>query len=723
MQLRTSPGMSAGQDISTGFKHYLVQGSLGEGGFGQVFEAWDSKLRRKVALKRFKDVGPARPGLDLVREARMAASLRHPAYVQIYSVEEDDDGQTIVMELIDGQTLKQVLAPGPLPEHAAIDIVRQVAEAMDEAHQQGLVHGDLKPSNIMLEHSGKVRILDFGLAANLDADATTSSAGSDPQGTIAYMAPELLTGARSSVLSDIYALGVVLFELLTGQRPFRELNGLALAAASVQSSSLSWDYASGLNPGLVRLIQAMTARQPEQRMPAMRAVAAALAGDPVLAGDTTPAPWQPPRTPRRWRRALLPAALLGASLCVVAGVLFWPRANPGTASAPIPQASYSTSREMSSGLAALRLYDRPGKLDEAASHFQRILQAEPEHAGAIAGMSLMYARRHQTDKQDEVWLRKASAAAQQALALDDHLALAHAADGVALARAGKGPESLERFAQALRLEPDNVFAQLGKVSALLSLRRYDDAMAEARHGLAVHPDERSFADLIGRIHFEQGDFVAAENAFRQSLRIQPDAVYAYANLNAALQRQGRVDEAMRVLQRGLEVRPNAWLYGNLGNALFEKGDYPGAVSAFENAVSPAKGNPNDYLGWANLADALQWIPGREPQAKRAYQRAQELLQPQLARAPNDVTLSSRMALYLARSGERQRAGELIERALAQASNSLEVQFRAALVFELGGQRERAIAALLKARKLGYPVSAINAEPDLVALRRDARYRP
>ncbi|UUZ55725.1 tetratricopeptide repeat protein [Massilia sp. H-1] len=275
----------------------------------------------------------------------------------------------------------------------------------------------------------------------------------------------------------------------------------------------------------------------------------------------------------------------------------------------------------------------------------------------------------------------------------------------------------------MRLEPDNVFALLGRTSALLTLRRYDEALTQAKDGLAMHPDERSFADLTGRIHFEQGDYAAAEKAFRQSLAIQPDAVYAYANLNAALQRQGRGDEAMRVLQRGLEVRPNAWLYGNLGNALFAKGDYPGAVAAFENAVSPAKGNPNDYLGWANLADALQWIPGREPQAKQAYQRAQALLQPRLTRAPDDVTLSSRMALYLARSGERVRSGELIERAMTLAPTSLEVHFRAALVFELGGQRSAPIAALLKARKLGYPVSAIDAEPDLVALRRDARYQP
>ena len=716
--------MSAEHENSGSFKHYLIRNCLGEGGFGQVYEAWDDKLGRKVALKRLKHAGQGQAGQDLIREARLAASLRHAAYVQIYSVEDDEDSQIIVMELIDGRTLKQVLEGGPLTAPAALDVVRQTAQAMAEAHLQGLVHGDLKASNIMLEHSGTVRILDFGLAARINADATASNIGSGPQGTIAYMAPELLSGARASAASDIYALGVVLYELLTGQRPFRDLNGLALAAAVVQSSSRSWEFPPQLDVALVRAIEHMTARVPQQRPPDMYAVADAMTE--VLTGTGHPSllpAREQVRVARHWRRAVLPALL--AIAIGVAAVQLWPRFSTVTTVQNVTSQAvtpYSTSQEMTRGLAALRLYDRPGKLDEASRHFSRILQAEPAHAGAIAGMALMYTRRYQSENQDEVWLRKASAAAQQALKLDSHLALAHVADGVVLARAGKSGPGLVRLDHALRLDPGNVFALLGKVTALLTLRRYDDALAQAHNGLALHPTERSFADLAGRIHFEQGNYAAAEKSFRNSLRIEPDAVYAYANLNAALQRQGRADEAMQVLQRGLQVRPNAWLYGNLGTALFGQGDYPGAVAAFENAVSPTTGNPGDYLGWANLADALQWIPGREPEARRAYQRARQLLQPRLARAPEDATLASRMALYMARSSEAGSAGPLINRALAAAPDSLDVQFRAALVFELGGNRTRAIETLLKARTLGYPVSAIDAEPDLVALRRDARYR-
>jgi serine/threonine-protein kinase len=733
MQPRPSTALYAEHTAAGDFKHYQIQGCLGEGGFGQVFEAWDSKLRRKVALKRLKHTGsPA--GRGLLDEARLAASLRHAAYVKIYSIEEDEQSQSIVMELVDGETLKQLLAGGPLAHGAAVDIVRQIAEAMQEAHQRGLVHGDLKPSNLMLERSGAVRILDFGLAAQVHADATTSNIEAEPQGTIAYMAPELLTGARTSELTDIYALGVVLFELLAGHRPFPELSGLPLAAALLQSSSQHWPFPAGLDPALVRMIQDMTARQPDQRVPGMQAVCARLAADcgaalsaPAPAPVPTPSGQSAPR-PAWWRsaprRAVMPALAGGAVVVVaLAAINLWPAPPPAPAAPPPLEVPYSTAQEMAAGLTALRLYDRPGKLDEAARHFNRVLEHERDHAGAIAGMALVYARRDQSDNQDDVWLMKATAGAQQAIRLNEQLGLAHAALGIALERAGKSEEALERLSHALRLEPTNVFALLGRVSALLTLRRYDDALDQAAHGQALYPDERSFADLAGRIHFEQGNYPEAERAFRHSLLLQPDAVFAYANLNAVLQRRGRIEEALQVLQRGLQVRPNAWLYTNLGNALFVQGDYAGAAAAFENAVSPDKGNPNNYLGWANLADALQWIPGRDAQAREAYRRAHDLLQPRLDRAPHNVTLSSRMALYLARSGESARARDLIERALAQAPGALDVQFRAALVFELTGSRERAIEALIKARTLGYPTKTIEAEPDLVALRRDPRYRP
>jgi len=175
------------------------------------------------------------------------------------------------------------------------------------------------------------------------------------------------------------------------------------------------------------------------------------------------------------------------------------------------------------------------------------------------------------------------------------------------------------------------------------------------------------------------------------------------------------------LQQGLQVRPNAWLYGNLGTALFARGDYAGAAAAFEDAVSPSKGNPGNYLGWANLADTLLWIPGRAGEATQAYAKARKLLALRLERAPDDVVLVSRMGLYAARAGDRADAQAFMEHALQLAPRSMDVHFRAGLVLELTGNRSRAIEELLLARKYGLPEKAIDSEPDLVGLRRDPRY--
>ncbi len=689
--------------------HYELRGRLGEGGYGQVFEAWDSKLQRPVAIKCIKHGA----GADLVREARVGAALRHPAFVKVHAVEEDGATQAIVMELVPGQTLKQVLAAGPVARADALAWTRQIAEAMQEAHTAGLVHGDLKPSNLMLEPGGAIRILDFGLAQNLDVLATAPVSSSALQGTIAYMAPERMLGAQLAPQADVYALGLILYEMVCGARPFAALDGLALAAAQVQTSSDGWTYPLDASPQLIALIRAMTARQPAQRLAGMAEVL-----DGLAQLDTAPTvPARPARAPLPKRTRYLAAgalsvALLGAGAWIAAPHL----AALGTTLAP-----FSESLELEQGLEAVKLFDRPGSLDKAEAHFRRILERQPDSAAAAAGMSLMYALRYQTDKSDETWLQRADASAQRAAQLNDQLALSHVARAWVLDMQGKREEALHAHAEGLRLDPFNYFAWYGQAAALRRMHRYDEARIKLAEAMRRFPQERTFTDELGSVEYEQANYPAAERAFRRSIALQPDAVIAYGNLNAALLRQNRDEEALQVLQQGLQIRPSAKLYTNLGNALFLRQDYVGAAAAFENAVSPTRGAPSEYQLWANLADTLNWIPGREAQARAAYQKARELLTPRLARAPNDVLLVSRMGLYAARLGDRAAAADLLPRAIALAPNSADVQFRAALAHELLGQRDAAVVAINNARRLGYPVKFIEAEPDLVALRRDERY--
>jgi len=155
--------------------------------------------------------------------------------------------------------------------------------------------------------------------------------------------------------------------------------------------------------------------------------------------------------------------------------------------------------------------------------------------------------------------------------------------------------------------------------------------------------------------------------------------------------------------------------------LFGRGDYVGAVAAFESAVSGDKGNPNDDVGWAKLADTLSWLPGRSEAANKAYDKARALLQIRLNQSPSNVDLLSRMALYAAKLGDNTESLSKLQRVIALAPDNPEVQFRAAVSYEILGKRNEALSALAKARHLGYSSKLIEAEPELLVLRRDPKY--
>ncbi|MES2317593.1 MAG: protein kinase [Pseudomonadota bacterium] len=698
--------------------HYQLRKCLGEGGYGQVYEAWDQMLYRSVALKCL-NTPSSEPGSDkLIGEARLAASLQHLAFVKIFGFEDDGRSQYIVMELVRGNTLRSHVADCPSNPAHALDIIHQVASAMAEAHASGLIHGDLKPGNLMLEPGGAIRILDFGLARHIDPLATQSCSPEDPLGTIAYMAPERLAGRPSSPGTDIYSLGVILYQLVTGERPFATLQGLALASAHMHTDSSQWQFPSGIAPGLLQLILAMTARNTAQRVPSMLAICERI--DQLRGTTTIPAPVAAPRW--RWRAPRIPklAWLLGTAMLAGAGTLGLVQLAPGWLGTSAP--AYSESAAMQAGMDNLRHYDRDGAIDRALKNFATVLAHKPAHAAAAAGQSLAYSIRYNGDERDEVWLTRAAAAATLALRDDDQLALAHAARAWVAALQGHNEDALAAADRALALDPADMYALNAKIDVLLRMQRFDDARALIVAAQARMPAERAFTDLEGTMHYRRSNYAAAEKAFRRSVTLDPEGVQSYASLSAALLHLDRGDEALAVLQQGLRLQGSGGLYGNLGTVLFSRGDFVGASTAFKHAVSAAKGGPNDYLKWANLADALRWVPGREQAARDAYRRAGQLLRPLLARAPNDPTFLTRMGLYTAHLGDAAQALKWTERGAAAAPANPNVRFRAALANELSGQRSAALAHLARATALGYPFTLIESEPELVALRRDSRYQ-
>jgi eukaryotic-like serine/threonine-protein kinase len=250
---------------------FTIETPLGAGGMGEVYRARDSRLGRSVALKVLSD-GFTFDGehLDrLMREAQLLASLNHPNIAAIYGVEEAEGVRALVLELIDGPTLAERIALGTIPWREALAIARQIAVALEAAHDHAIVHRDLKPANVKPTHEGTVKVLDFGLAKALNPNAAVFVA--DPAksptltvhstqvgvilGTAAYMAPEQARGRAVDRRADIWAFGVVLYEMLTGKPPFGG-EGIADVLAKVLESEPDWESLPLDTPsGIRRLLQ------------------------------------------------------------------------------------------------------------------------------------------------------------------------------------------------------------------------------------------------------------------------------------------------------------------------------------------------------------------------------------------------------------------------------------------------------------------------------------
>ena len=214
--------------IGKTISHYKILEKIGEGGMGVVYKAEDTKLKRTIALKFLPPemMREKESKGRFIQEAQAAAALSHPNICIVYEIDEADGHNFIAMEYIEGHSLKEKIASGPVGIDEALDIVGQMAEGLGEAHQKGIVHRDIKPANIMLTQRGQAKIMDFGLAKLEWGVALTKTA--TIMGTVAYMSPEQAQGEKVDLRTDIWALGAVLYEMLSGERPFKSAHDQAV---------------------------------------------------------------------------------------------------------------------------------------------------------------------------------------------------------------------------------------------------------------------------------------------------------------------------------------------------------------------------------------------------------------------------------------------------------------------------------------------------------------
>jgi serine/threonine protein kinase/tetratricopeptide (TPR) repeat protein len=775
---------------SPGAGRYTRRSLLGRGGMGEVFAAYDERLRRHVAIKRIRTAegeGKGEGGGEITsrrarleQEAHLLAQLGHPAIVQVFDVFEDEGGDWVVMELVLGRTLAAVLDEAPVSIDHALSYGHAIAGALDAAHRHGIIHRDLKLENVMLSEPGQIKILDFGLAKQLvpHGDAAALSLEGQVLGTVRAMSPEQARGLEVDERSDLFSLGVLLYELLAGLTPFAGATPLdtIVRVSTHRQTSLAElpGTAERIPHALSELVDQLLEKAAELRPPSAAVVRDRLHA--IAASRPRPAPAgsapdhdgvaepssthqrraqlgepetqisrvglaagsQPPRGPRAGRRRLWLAGLGAAVAVSVIGILIGSTAKPSPSRAPsltsapasplaagppvAPAPSRDPRAEYERGMALLRDFHRPGAIDEAAGVFQRLLREDEGSAPAYAGLARAYWYRYRvTDaSRDSMFLSQAQAAADRAVALDAFLVDARLSHGLVALELGQVEQAERDVQAALALDGKNADVYDAMAQLHRHQQRLDEAEAAYRTAITLAPRARQLYDDLGGLQVERGEYQEAIPLFEKSIALAPDSPYGYSNLGAVYLLQGRYDAAAQRFQDALKIRPSSSLYSNLGTVLFAQGLYGPAAVAFERALAMG-GAANDYLRWANLADAYRQLPDAAGQARDHYDQAITLIDAELARSPQDPTLRSRRALYLAKRGDCQRADTGLASLIDARDLTPYAVFRIAVTLEICGHRPRALAALDRALASGFSLAEIGNDPELRALRADPAY--
>lgn len=547
---------------------YQVTAKLGAGGMGEVYRATDTRLGREVALKLL----PPQTAHDeaarakLVEEARNASTLNHPHICHIYEVNEAGGVTYFAMELAEGAPLGRRIPPDGLPEETVIRFGEQIAGALAHAHERGVLHRDLKSGNVMVTPAGQAKVLDFGLALRLGkaelaevtrSKITVQQAGSIA-GTLAYLAPEVLRGDAASERSDIWALGVLLYEMASGAMPFEGRTGYELTSAILRESPRPLERVS---PALRAVVQRSLAKEPGQRYQKAAEVRAAL----EVAGSSSVVA-QP--AARVAGRGWMWAAVSGVGVVAIALAIAQP---------------WKGASESPGGVAAPAAAGPPG-----SAFLIQYPSANPE-ANELLQRAMMFTR-FQLDP------LRARPMLERALELDPKFTEA---------RVNYALTYIVGVETGLSNDAGDIFR----------------AEEELRRALQEAPSMTRAHALLGAVHFYQGRLDLAEAEAQQSIRLSPKDLGGRMWSLILGRFSGETERPLRVAQEVIEIEPLFWPPRNhLGELLREQGKIAEAIREQEKVleqdpqnVTALRSLARTYLDAGRLPLARQTLERLRPQ--------------------------------------------------------------------------------------------------------------
>ncbi len=778
-----------GQTLS----RYKITGMLGEGGMGVVYRAEDPELDREVALKLLPAEMADNPKRleRFRREAKAVAAINHPNIVTIHSIESVETTHFLTMELVEGESLDHLIPPGGMPLAKVFEIAVPLADALSSAHEQGIVHRDLKPANVMVTGENRIKVLDFGLAklvedpdgeegdAALTAVPTELTAEGMVMGTAPYMSPEQVEGRTMDHRTDIFSLGIVLYEMATGKRPFAGDTSAALISSILRDSPPTvTEINESLPRHLARIIQHCLEKDPEARYQSAKDVRNELKSlrrevdsGMVATGSGATAISDAPKSKGARKYGLWAAA--GFAAIAILAVGWW----LGGGADRMPAAADVRTGGLSADVAAAARSDRPSvavlpfanlSADPGNEYFTDGLTEELIGALAnVEGLRIPARTSVYALKETNLDIQEIG----QRLGVDNILegSVRKAGDQLRISvQLIKVSDGFNLWSETYDRQFEDVFVIQGEIAgnivealqltlspvekqALRSERTTDFKAYEyylrgrGHYRRRTRTDFESAREMFSKaIEIDSGYALAwagladtytefwrnyesteenlkqAEETSREAVELDPNLAEAHAARGFALGQRQLYDEAAAEFRRAMELNPRLFeAYYYYGTVAFAAGRLETAAEMFEKATEAAP----DEIRALQLLPQIYTRLGREAAAAAANRQRVEVVERRLEFNPDDVPMLLDGASALAALGERQRSLEWASRILDKAGNDALVLYNLACLYSLAGEVTSALESLEKSYDAGLADPEwMRQDSDLDNIRTHARYK-